>query len=51
VSVGAKFRPFENENLFLVTGAAVLFPHGGYARMIGSTRPLVSPTFAFQVAF
>ena len=51
LSFGAKFRPFENENLFLVTGAAVLFPHGGYARMIGSTRPLVSPTFAFQVAF
>jgi hypothetical protein len=51
LSFGAKFRPFENENLFLVTGASVLFPHGGYARMIGSTRPLVSPTFAFQVAF
>ncbi len=51
LSFGAKFRPFENENLFLVTGAAVLFPHGGYARMIGSTRPLFSPTFAFQVAF
>ncbi|HEX8560343.1 MAG TPA: hypothetical protein VF668_19765 [Pyrinomonadaceae bacterium] len=51
LSFGAKFRPFENENLFLVTGAAVMFPHGGYARMIGSTRPLVSPTFAFQVAF
>jgi hypothetical protein len=51
LSFGAKFRPFENENLFLVTGAAILFPHGGYARMIGSTRPLVSPTFAFQVAF
>lgn len=51
LSVGAKFRPFENENLFIVTGAAVLFPQGGYAHMIGSTRPLVSPTFAFQVAF
>jgi hypothetical protein len=51
LSVGAKFRPFENENLFIVTGAAVLFPQGGYARLIGSTRPLVSPTFAFQVAF
>ena len=51
LSVGAKFRPFENENLFLVTGAAVLFPQGGYARMIQSTRPLVSPTFAFQLAF
>jgi hypothetical protein len=51
VSVGAKFRPFENENLFVVPGISVLFPHGGYAQLIGSTRPLVSPTFAFQVAF
>lgn len=51
LSAGAKFRPFENENLFIVAGAAVLFPQGGYGRMIGSTRPLVSPTFAFQVAF
>jgi hypothetical protein len=51
LSVGAKFRPFLNENLFFVYGAAVMFPHGGYARLIGSTRPLVSPTFAFQVAF
>jgi hypothetical protein len=51
LSVGAKFRPFENENLFIVAGAAVLFPQGGYARLVGSTRPLVSPTFAFQVAF
>ena len=51
LSFGAKFRPFENENLFLVTGAAVMFPHGGYGRLIGSTRPLVSPTFAFQVNF
>ena len=51
LSVGAKFRPFENENLFIVTGAAMLFPQGGYARMIQSTRPLVSPTFAFQLAF
>ncbi|MDT7779902.1 MAG: hypothetical protein QOC99_2414 [Acidobacteriota bacterium] len=51
LSVGAKFRPFENENMFFVTGAAILFPQGGYGRLIGSTRPLVSPTFAFQVAF
>jgi hypothetical protein len=50
-SFGLKYRPFENENLFLVTGVAALFPHGGYARMIGSTRPLISPTFAFQLAF
>ncbi|HYE13555.1 MAG TPA: hypothetical protein VD968_03830 [Pyrinomonadaceae bacterium] len=51
LSAGVKFRPFLNENLFIVAGGAVLFPHGGYARMIGSTRPLFSPTFAFQVAF
>jgi hypothetical protein len=50
-SVGAKFRPFLNENLFITPGVAVLFPHGGYGRLIGSTRPLVSPTFAFQVVF
>ncbi|HYH87421.1 MAG TPA: hypothetical protein VEX60_18350 [Pyrinomonadaceae bacterium] len=50
-SFGMKYRPFENENLFFVTGVAALFPHGGYGRMIGSTRPLVSPTFAFQLAF
>jgi hypothetical protein len=51
LSVGAKFRPFLNENLFITPGFAVLFPHGGYGRLIGSTRPLVSPTFAFQVVF
>jgi hypothetical protein len=51
LSFGTKYRPFENENMFIVAGAAVLFPQGGYGRMIGSTRPLVSPTFAFQVAF
>jgi hypothetical protein len=51
LSVGAKYRPFENENFFLVAGAAVLFPQGGYARMLGSTRPLVSPTLAVQFAF
>jgi hypothetical protein len=51
LSVGAKYRPFQNENFFIVAGGAVLFPHGGYARMIGSTRPLFSPTVAFQFAF
>ncbi|HEV7889679.1 MAG TPA: hypothetical protein VGP08_03525 [Pyrinomonadaceae bacterium] len=51
LNVGAKFRPFENENFFVVAGTSVLFPHGGYGRLIGSTRPLVSPTVAFQFAF
>lgn len=51
LSVGTKYRPFENENLFFVTGLAVMFPQGGYGRLIGSTRPLVSPTFAFQLVY
>ncbi|HZT59941.1 MAG TPA: hypothetical protein VFA21_15120 [Pyrinomonadaceae bacterium] len=50
-SFAFKYRPLENENLFLVVGTAVLFPEGGYGRLIQSTRPLVSPTFAFQLAF
>ena len=51
LSVGVKFRPFLNENMFFVVGVSTLFPHGGYARLIDSTRPLVSPTFAVQFAF
>lgn len=51
LSIGSKFRPFQNENFFIVAGGAVLFPHGGYARLIGSTRPLFSPTVAIQFAF
>ena len=51
LSVGLKFRPFLNENVTYVIGFSALFPQGGYARLIGSTRPLVSPTFAVQFAF
>lgn len=51
LSVGLKFRPFLNENFAYVVGMSALFPQGGYARLIGSTRPLVSPTFAVQFAF
>ena len=51
LSVGLKFRPLLNENVTYVVGVSALFPQGGYARMIGSTRPLVSPTFALQFAF
>lgn len=51
LSVGVKFRPFLNENMAYVVGLSTLFPQGGYARLIGSTRPLVSPTFAVQFAF
>lgn len=51
LSVGLKFRPLLNENINYVVGISALFPQGGYARLIGSTRPLVSPTFAIQFAF
>lgn len=51
LSVGLKFRPLLNENITYVVGVSALFPQGGYARLIGSTRPLVSPTFAVQFAF
>jgi len=51
LSVGIKFRPLLNENFAYVVGVSALFPRGGYARLIGSTRPLVSPTFAVQFAF
>jgi hypothetical protein len=51
LSVGLKFRPLLNENLNYVVGVSALFPQGGYARLIGSNRPLVSPTFAIQFAF
>ena len=51
LSVGFKFRPLLNENFAYVVGFSALFPQGGYARLIGSTRPLVSSTFAVQFAF
>jgi hypothetical protein len=51
LSMGFKFRPLLNENVTFVAGVAALFPHGGYARLIGSTRPLFSPTLAVQFAF
>jgi hypothetical protein len=51
LSVGIKFRPFLNENMAYVVGVSALFPQGGYARLINSSRPLVSPTFAVQFAF
>jgi hypothetical protein len=51
LSVGLKVRPFLNENLTVVAGVGALFPHGGYARLIDSTKPLVSPTLAVQFAF
>jgi hypothetical protein len=51
LSVGLKFRPLLNENMAYVVGMAALFPQGGYARLIGSNRPLLSPTFAVQFAF
>lgn len=51
LSGGFKFRPFENENAFMVFGISTLFPQGGYAQLIGSHRPLVSPVVAINFAF
>jgi hypothetical protein len=55
-SVGAKIRPFTNENLFLVAGFAVLQPRGGFATALTVPSPagvgrLYSFFTAFQVAF
>lgn len=51
LSMATKWRPFENENMFFVFGAAMLVPRGGYAQLIGSRSVLVSPTFAINLAF
>lgn len=51
VSVGAKFRPFVNENLFLVPGVSLLLPQGGFSTAIGSSGPLFSFFTVIQAAF
>lgn len=51
LSGGAKFRPFVNENLFVVPGASVLLPRGGFASALGSARPLFSMFAAIQIAY
>jgi hypothetical protein len=50
-SVGFKWRPFVNENLFVVGGFALLKPMGGFANALGRTSPLTSAFATFQIAF
>jgi hypothetical protein len=51
VSVGAKYRPFLNENFNIVGGYAALFPQGGFKTALGSGRTLMSGFVAIQFAF
>jgi hypothetical protein len=49
-SVGAKFRPFVNENLFALLGVSALTPRGGLATALGSGS-LYSVVGAIQLAY
>jgi hypothetical protein len=50
-SVGAKFRPLKNENVFIVAGFSTLMPRGGFATALGSTARLHSFVGALQLAY
>ncbi|MBP9945545.1 MAG: carboxypeptidase regulatory-like domain-containing protein [Vicinamibacteria bacterium] len=50
-SIGAKFRPFVSENVFVVAGFATLIPRGGFATAIGSNKRLHSVVGAIQLAY
>jgi hypothetical protein len=50
-SVGAKFRPFLNENLFIVPGFSMLSPSGGFKTALGDTGALNSFFVTIQVAY
>ena len=51
VSAGAKWRPFLNENFFIVPGFSMLKPSGGFATALGSTSPLFSAFATIQVNY
>lgn len=51
MSVGAKYRPFVNENLFVVLGFSSLMPQGGMATSLGSSSRLYSFVGALQLAY
>ena len=51
IGVGAKLRPFVNENLFVVLGFSLLKPGGGLASALGSNQPLHSFVGAIQLAY
>jgi len=51
LSAGAKWRPFLNENFFIVPGVSMLKPSGGFATALGSTSPLFSAFATLQVNY
>lgn len=51
LSVGAKFRPFVNENMFIVLGYSKLMPQGGFKSHLGSKSQLHSIVGAVQLAY
>ena len=51
VSAAAKFRPFLNENMFIVLGFSTLTPKGGLATALGSDSRLYSFVGTLQLAF
>jgi hypothetical protein len=51
LSAGAKWRPFLNENFFIVPGVSMLKPSGGFATALGSTSPLFSAFATVQVNY
>jgi len=50
ISAGAKYRPFTNENMFVVLGFSTLMPKGGFATAVGSGA-LYSFVTAIQLAY
>ncbi len=51
VNTGLKWRPFLNENMFVLSGLGVLLPEGGMATALGSSSALFSFFSTFQIAF
>jgi len=51
ISAGAKFRPFVNENLFILSGFSLLMPSGGFKTAVGSDSRLYSVFGAIQIAY
>jgi len=51
LNTGLKWRPFLNENMFVLAGLGVLRPEGGMATALGSSSALFSFFTTFQLAF
>ena len=51
IGAGAKYRPFVNENMFIVLGFSTLTPRGGLATALGSDSRLYSFVGAIQLAY